>query len=150
MGKIHEKTDFNDESIRELGFEVIVTIVENKRKLLTKDLPKTKILIEQNFKYALEIDEEITDEWLFPKAESCLDDEIIEEKKVRNSIAFLGRIIDIVNQKTIMPFISECILALLKNNTSWKYNYVALMSLSLVFECIEDFENVEPILDVSY
>jgi len=149
MGKIHEKTDFCDESIRVLGFEILVSIVEKKKDLLSKDLPKTKILIEQNFKYALEIEQEITNEWLFPKAESYLEEEIIEEEKVRTSMSFLERLINIAESKNILPFISECILTLLKNNGGWKYKYIALMAISQISENIEDLTQVEPILDVN-
>ena len=148
MGKIHEKTDFDDESIRILGFEILISIVEKKKELLSKDLAKVKVLIEQNFKYALEIDQEITSEWLYPKGESYLEEEIIEEEKVRTSMSFLERIIHIATPTEILPFISECVLTLLKNNGGWKFKYLALMTISQIAEHIQDLTQVEPILDV--
>ena len=149
MGKIHEKKDFDDESIRELAFEILVSIVEKKKGILSKDLQKIKILVEQNFKYALEIEEEISNEWLFPKGDSYGEEEIFEEEKVRTSMSFLERIIKIATPTEILPFISECVLTLLKNNEGWKYKYVALMTISQIAENIEDLTQVEPILNVS-
>ncbi len=150
MGKIHEKKDFDDESIRVLGFEILISIIEKKKELISKDLPKIKMLIEQNFKYALEIDLEISNEWLYPKGESYLEEEIIEEEKIRNSMSFLERIITFSSKKEILPFISECILTLLKNDSEWKFKYLALMTISQIAEHIEDLSHIEPILDVNH
>lgn len=150
MGKIHEKTDISDESIRVLAFEILITMIEKKHELLKNDDAKVKLLIEANFKYGLEIEGDITNEWLSPKAESYLDEEIIEEDKIRTSMSFLERIISVIGDEKILPFISECILTLLNNNSHWKYKYLALMTISQIAEHIKDLAQIEPVLNVIF
>ena len=150
MGKIYDKKDFADESIRVLSFEILISIVEKRKELLSKDIPKIKILIEQNFKYALEIEESITKEWMFPKGDSFMEEEIIEEEKIKTSLSFLERLIKIATPTEILPFISECILTLLKNTVEWKFRYVALMTLAQIAEHIADLSVTEPVINVYY
>ena len=63
-------------------------------------------------------------------------------------MSFLERIIHIATPTEILPFISECVLTLLKNNGGWKFKYLALMTISQIAEHIQDLTQVEPILDV--
>ena len=61
MGKISECNKFMDEKLRDIGFEVIISLVEHKSSYLKET--QFKVLIQSLFKYALEIDKEIYDEW---------------------------------------------------------------------------------------
>merc|ERR1712032_1788022 len=77
MGRIVEKKDFLDENIRELSLEIIVTLVEKYPSLLSKNMESSKTLIELIFKYANEIEDSVSSDWLNPKTKS--NDELIEE-----------------------------------------------------------------------
>jgi len=147
MGKIHDKAAF-DESCRLKAIEILVLIFEMDITLL-KDLSKVKILIKQIFKYALEIEQEITNEWLFPKTESYSEEEVIEEEKVRNSMSFLDRIVIVSESDIILPIISESIITLLINKGGWKYKYLALLAIAQISKNIDNLNHVEPILDVN-
>ncbi len=58
--KIIEKTDYCDEHIRELCFEILVTMIEHYPSLLSKDEEKSKFLIQLIFKYADEMEKSNT------------------------------------------------------------------------------------------
>jgi hypothetical protein len=148
MGKIHEKKDIEDDGIRVLAFEILITMIEKKKDLLKGDIEKAKVLIQANFKYALEIEGDITNEWLAPKGESYMEEEIIEEDKLRTSMTFLERIITVMGDDNILPFISECIMTLLGNTQHWKYRYLALMTISQIAEHVKDLSHIEPIFKV--
>lgn len=68
MIKIVEKKDYLDEKIRDIGFEVIVKLIERIPNLLKKDNEKLTHFIEAIYKYALEFDKEITEDWCNPKS----------------------------------------------------------------------------------
>ena len=94
MGKISEKKNFDDDNLRELGFEVIVNLVEMKPKFLSSDVEKLKTFIEALYKYALGMEAEITTDWSTPTQDSYFDEEFIYEKEVSTAISFLERLID--------------------------------------------------------
>lgn len=147
MGKIHEKIDIADESIRVLAFENLIIFIEKKKKILKNDDSKLKIIIEQNFKYALEMEEELNNDWLYPNSESFLEEEIIEEDKIRTALTFVNRIIEVYDEDA-MQIISQFILNLIKTEKGWKFKYLGLMTISQIAEFIDDLTLFEPIFKV--
>ena len=77
MGKISENTEL-DENLREMCFEIIVTLIEENKKLITdsKDgYEKLENFVTRLFKYAMELDQTIDDDWLNPSKISYISDE---------------------------------------------------------------------------
>ena len=105
MGKIIEKKDFADETVRELGFEVIMTLVEKKSTLLSKDSEKLKLFIEIIYKFALEMEDDITDDWVNPKTESYINEVLISEEKLQTAISFVDRLTEILTSKVVLPYL---------------------------------------------
>jgi len=149
MLKISQNTNFSDENLREIGFEVTCSFVERKKKFFEKDKHKTRQFIEELFKYALEMDEEITEEWAVPKGDSYFDEEVISEEKVASSFSFLDRLLETYNSQFILPFISEIVIKLLENTSDYRYKYVALTSISNMLDHVEEIKDVEKIIPVN-
>ena len=147
MIKVTQNQGLSD-NIREIGFEVIVSFVERKKKFFDKDNEKFKLFIQELFKYGLEMDEDITDEWATPKAESYFDEDIIMDEKVACSIALLERLLDIFSEEVILPYISEIVLNLLKNTSDFRYKYIALVSISHMVDYVDEIKDVESIIPV--
>ena len=78
MTKIMDKKDFADSNLRELGYEVVISIVERIPKLFEKDEIKLKDYLERLFIYSLEMENESDQEWCTPKTDSYFEEEFAQ------------------------------------------------------------------------
>jgi len=143
MGKMAEKVDYIDEHIRELCMEIIVTMIEHYPSLLSKDEEKSKFFIQLIFKYAHEMEDEISNDWLTPKVEALLNEEVIEEKKLEAAINFIGRLMTALkSSEKFFGLIADIVMVLIKNDKHWKYKYIGYMTVSTMAENIDDIQDL--------
>lgn len=150
MGKISEKKNFDDENLRELGFEVITNLVEVKPEFFSKDEDKLKVFIEALYKHAVSMDKEITDDWATPTQVSYFDEEFIYEKEVSATISFLERLITSLGGEKMLPILSEYISRLLENEVDWRFKYVGIMSYKHLITHVDDMLTVESLFPVIF
>jgi len=150
MGKTAETKDFTDEKIREMAFEVIVNLVERRNNLFVKDVSKMKTFIELLYKYALEMDKEITEDWATPNTVSYVDEEFIYEENVSTAISFIDRLMEHLSCDFMLPHLSEIILQLLNREDDFRYKYIALLSISQVMGNVDDMTTIENILPIIF
>ena len=63
MGKIIERKDLDEDSLRSVSYEVLLSIIEKYPKVISEDEERlNKLLINSIFKYGMEFDEEINDD----------------------------------------------------------------------------------------
>ena len=148
MSSIMDKKDFADESIRELGYEIIISLTERIPKLLEKDQIKLKDFLERLFKYSLEMDTEISNDWCVPKTESYFEEEFIPEECVSTTISLVVRLIECLGKKFFLPYVSEVIMQLIQNENDWRYKYVAFMTIAQIVEFIPDIKHIENLMPV--
>ena len=141
--KIIDKTDFEDEKIRELAFEVIVNLIEEESTLLKKRKDDLKILCEMIYKYALEMNKEIDNSWYNPSGNNYSEIEPIEEENVQFSQGLIERLIEALGIDEIQSILMEIINNLIQNN-NWIYKYIGLFSFSCLTSNEEgDLNNIE-------
>lgn len=151
MGKIVEKTEYADDAIRELAFEVILTLVEKTDSLLSKDEQKLKLFIELIFKFALEMESDITDDWKTPKTDSYFDEEFIPEEKLGTALSLIERLTTAVGSKKILVYLSDIVMQLLSHGGSdWRFKYIGFMTISQMVEHVDDIVNIENILPLIF
>ncbi len=107
-----------------------------------------KLFIEELFKYGLEMEESITDEWATPKGDSYFDEEVIHEEKVATTIECLQRLLEVFKSQEVLPYISEIVLNLLKNTNDFRYKYLALTSIANMMDYVDDMKDLENIIPV--
>lgn len=149
MSKIMDKKDFADANLRELGYEVVISIVERIPKLFEKDDIKLKDYLSRLFKYSLEMDNEIDQEWCTPKTESYFEEEFIPEENVSMTLSIMVRMIECLGKKMFLPFISEIVMNLIQNDKDWRFKYVAFMTIAQIVEFIDDMNNIENLMPVN-
>jgi len=150
MGKLIEKKDVISDNIRELAFEIILSLIEKYPKLID-DSGKLKILIELIFKYALEIEDEIPNEWLNPKSDSLIEEEVIPEEKLNTSLIILERLLECGNNDDqVLALIADIIMMFIKNEQSWKYKYIGFITVSHIVESINDMKSISHIFPEVY
>jgi hypothetical protein len=148
MGKISEKKDYADENIREIAFEIIITLVEKFNTLMSKDVDKLKLFIEAIFKFAMEIEDEITDDWIHPKTESYFDEEFVPEEKLSTTLGIIDRLISSVGKKIVLGYLSDIVMQLLNNTTDWRYKYIGFMTISQMVEHVDDISHIDNIIPI--
>ena len=124
MGKIIEEKDF-DEKIREIGFDIIISIIEKYPKIL--DDKKLSILVQSLFKYAMELEQIIDNDWLYPNITSFISDEFIPEHKLDEACSLLSRLFKKCSEEKMLQLTSENIMELINHSSEkdWKYKYIA-------------------------
>ena len=122
MGKIIERKDLDEDSMRSVSYEVLLSIIEKYPKVISDDEERLKLLINSIFKYGMEFDEEIDDDWLTPKSLSLSDEDFIPEAKLDEALSLIDRLIISVKEKVALPIVSNIIMELLNHqNENWKY-----------------------------
>ena len=63
MGKIIERKDLDEDLLRSVSYEVLLSIIEKYPKVISEDEERlNKLLIDSIFKCGMEFDEEINDD----------------------------------------------------------------------------------------
>ncbi len=149
MGKIIEKKELKEDAVRGVAFEVIVSIIENHPKVISEDKNKLKLLINSIYRYAMEIDEDIDEDWLTPKSLSLSEEEFIPEEKLDEALSLIDRIILGCKSKGVLPIISQIVMELLGHKAeSWKYKYIAYISVGKIANYVENIKDIEQIIPI--
>ena len=148
MGKIIENKNTED-SLREIAFELLITLIEATPKVIEKDTDKLNQLIQALFKYAMEIDSTIDEEWLRPSMENYIADEFIPEDKLDTATSQLIRLFEVINEKTILPIVSNNISELLQHaGSDWKYKYIAYITIAEIVEFIPEMNSITSLIEM--
>lgn len=148
MNTIIEKNDYLDGNIRELGFDIIMNVLNKNKSKFENEITLLKDISERLFKYALEIEKEIPEEWTNPQIDHYFEYEEHKEEKVEFAVSTLDRLIRIFDKKKMMTLISTAVMELMKITEDWRYKYVALMTISEICEYIDDNSGLDNILEV--
>ena len=149
MGKIIENKKLDDDALRGVAFEVIVSIIENYPKVISEDKEKLKLLINSIYRYAMEIEDDIDEDWLTPKSLSLSDEEFIPEEKLDEALSLIERIILNIKSKVVLTIVSQIVMELLNHKSdSWKYKYIAYTSVGKISNYVEHIKDIEQIIPI--
>ena len=97
----------------------------------------------------MEIEEDIDEEWLTPKSLSLSEEEFIPEEKLDEALSLIDRIILGCSSKLVLPIISQIVMELLNHkNESWKYKYIAYISVGKIANYIKKIKDIEQIIPI--
>ena len=147
MGKIIEEKDF-DEKIREICFDIIISIIEKYPKIL--DDKKLSILVQSLFKYAMELEQIIDNDWLYPNITSFISDEFIPEHKLDEACSLLSRLFKKCSEDKMLQLTSENIMELINHSSEkdWKYKYIAYISVAEIITFIKEINTIEKLISL--
>ena len=147
MGKIIEEKNF-DEKIREIGFDIIVSIIEKYPKII--DDNKLAILVQSLFKYAMELEQIIDNDWLCPNITSFISDEFIPEHKLDEACSLLSRLFKVCSEDKMMQLTSQNIMELINHSSEkdWKYKYIAYISVAEIMSFIKEINSIEKLISL--
>ena len=147
MGKIIEEQSF-DENIREIGFEILVSLIEKMHKII--DDEKLKLFIQSLFKYAMELDQVIDDEWLRPSSISFISDEFIPEHKLDEACSLLSRLFEVFGPEKMIQITSQNIIELINHSSEkdWKFKYIAYITVAEILGFIKELSTIEKLINL--
>ena len=151
MSKIIENKNLeDDQNLREVAFEIIVSIIEAHPKVITDDHEKLRGLINSIYKYAMEMEEDIDDNWLTPTSTSLTSEKFIPEQKLDEALSLIDRIIlGCKINDVLLKIISQFIIELLKHkDDSWKYKYIAYVSVGKIASHITEIKEIEEMIKI--
>ena len=146
------KKDYNDEKIKELAFELILSLVEVEEHIFIKKRKATKYLYEfldMIFNYALEFEKEADNSWIIPSGnvyDPNMEDS--SDDKIFFSVSLFDRVISC----TGIEYCEKEMKNLLKNylTKSWEYQTVSFYFLITYSSFDQEFEKVESIMKIIY
>ena len=147
MGKIIEEKSF-DENIREISFEILVSLIEKMYKII--DDEKLKIFIQSLFKYSMELDQVIDEEWMRPSSVSFISDEFIPEHKLDETCSLLSRLFEVFGEEKMIQITSQNIIELINHSSEkdWKYKYIAYISVAEILGFIKELNSIEKLINL--
>ncbi len=146
------KKDYENDKIRELAFELIVNLVEERPTLFKSKKKDPKLLLpffELVFSYALEFDKTNNQSWAIPNGNNY--DNALEEstdEKVTSALSYIDRVITCM----CIPYIENELKIMLENylQKSWEYQYVAFYVLGRYSEFDQEISKVENIFKIIF
>ena len=147
MGKIIEEKDF-DEKIREISFDIIISILEKYPKIIGDE--KLAILVQSLFKYAMELEQTIDNDWLYPNVTSFISDEFIPEHKLDEACSLLSRLFKVCSEDKMLQLTSQNIMELINHSSEkdWKYKYIAYISVAEIMSFIKEINTIEKLISL--
>ena len=147
MGKIFEEKSF-EENIREISFEILVAVIEKIPKIINDEC--LKVLVQSLFKYAMEIDQTIDDEWLHPDSVTFISDEFIPEHKLDEACSLLNRLFEVIDQGKMLQLTSQNIMELINHSSEkdWKYKYIAYITVAEIMGFIHELSTIEKLINL--
>lgn len=145
LGRTAENRELEDDKVRELAFEILITFIENCT-IVEVDESKLMILIELLFKYALEIETEIDKSWLTNNIDTFIEKDFQFEEKVTTALLFVERLIEHLKPDTMLALIAPMVTQLLSNDSEWIYKYIGLLSVITVIKYVNDIFLIENLI----
>ena len=146
------KKDYEDEKIRELAFELILSLVEVEEHLFVKKRKATEYLyqyLDLLFNYALEFEKEADQSWCIPSGNNY--DSNMEDTS-DDKIFFSSSLFDRVISCTGIDYCEKEMKELLKNYLlkSWECQTVCFYFLITYSNYDQEFEKVQGVMKVLY
>ena len=140
----------NYERIKELSFEVIISLYENLEEEFFSEKNfnvELKTFIDYLYHYALEkINNESDIEWsnMSSNYKTYKNVPLISEDNIRYVLSIIDRLNEVIGTEKLSPLLSELIISLIKND-SGDCKYLGLLSLSQLMNYIKEMNKLENI-----
>jgi len=147
--KISLRTDFENDKIRHIALESIITIFRRMPGILKKHKAQLWALCSAVFNIMVSIESEIEHSWEKPDEGFNLNDEILNiEENVNFGLITYDQLLNSLGDDEMLP-IMEKVLETALSSTDWRYRNAGLMAIAQIGEYVLDptkIKNVIPIL----
>ena len=147
------KKDYDDEKIRELAFEFILNIIEEKPSLFKSKKRDSKLLspfFEMVFDYALEFDKQSDQSWAVPSGNNYDSNNIEDstDEKICFALSVIDRTIECMGVDDIEKELKNILEKYLQKG--WEYQYFAFYVLGNYSKYDQNMTKVEKIFPILF
>ena len=151
--KLIMKKDYVDEKIRELAFEFILNLVEEKPSIMKSKKKDKKFLtpfLEMAFSYALEFDKDVNQSWITPSGNNYDSNNIEDstDEKVDFALSVIDRIIVCMGTEGCEKELKQILEQFLQK--SWECQYFAFYVLGNYARYDQKMSKVENIFKILF
>ena len=146
--KISKKRDYDNEKLRQMPLEMLVSIVERLPKLVRKHKTHLWNLCEAIFDVSVSIEEEVDESWIKPKEGYNIEEDLNPDDNVNFGVISFDRLLGSLEDEDIFPIIEKVVETSMAS-TDWRYRNAGLMIVAQIGEYCDGTEkvnNVVPIL----
>lgn len=145
--KVSAKKDYENEKLRQMPLEVLVSILERSPWLVKKHKTQILELSSALFDIAVSIEDEVDEEWLRPKEGYSMDEDLRAEDNVNFAVASFDRLLSSLNDEYIFPII-ERVIEHSMSNPDWRYHNAGLMIAGQIGEYCEKTSKVNNLIPI--
>ena len=146
------KKDYDDEKIRELAFELLLNLIEEKPSLIKSKKKDHKLLIpflEMVFSYALEFDKTYDQSWAIPSGNNYdNNNEDSADDKINFALSVIDRILECMGTDACEKELKTILEMFLQK--SWEYQYFAFYVLANYSKFDQEMAKVEKIFKLIF
>ena len=146
------KKDYDDEKIRELAFELIINLDEEKPTLFKSKKKDSKLLLpflEMIFSYALEFEKNTDQSWAIPNGNNYdHNNEEATDEKVNLALSLIDRVLTCNGIEDVENELKSLIEKFLQQK--WEYQYVAFYVLGTFSEFDKETSKIENIYKILF
>ena len=147
-----DKKDYDDEKIRELAFELIINLDEEKPTLFKSKKKDSKLLLpflEMIFNYALEFDKSTDQSWAIPNGNNYdQNSEEATDEKINFALSLIDRVLTCNGIEDVENELKSLLGQFLQK--SWEYQYVAFYVLTTFSEFDKEMSKIENIFKILF
>ena len=147
-----DKKDYDDEKIRELAFELVLNLIEEKPSLIKSKKKDPKLLVpflEMIFSYALEFDKTYDQSWAIPSGNNYdNNNEDSADEKVNFALSVIDRILECMGTDACEKELKSILEMFLQK--SWEYQYFAFYVLANYSKYDQEMAKVEKIFKLIF
>ena len=147
-----EKKDYDDEKIRELAFELIINLDEEKPTLFKSKKKDSKLLLpflEMIFNYALEFEKSTDQSWAIPNGNNYdQNSEEATDEKINFALSLIDRVLTCNGIEDVENELKSLLGQFLQK--SWEYQYVAFYVLTTFSEFDKEMTKIENIFKILF
>ena len=145
--KVSSNKNYDNEKLRQMPLEMLVSIIERLPRLAHKYKPQLMMLCEGIFDVAISIDDEVDPEWLKPKEGYNIDEDLNPDDNVNFGVVSIDRLLSSLDNDEIFPIIEKIVESSMVSE-DWRYRNAGLMIVAQIGEYCEDTDKVKNIIPI--
>jgi len=145
--KLSSKTDFDNDKLRQMPLEILVTIIERLPVCGRKHKKELWNLCSAAFNIAVSIEDECDETWMKPKEGYNTEEDLNPDDNVNFAVIMYDRLLSCLDDEYIFPVIEKMVEASM-SSSDWRYRNAALMIIGQIGEYCESTEKVKNIIPI--
>ena len=145
--KVSGKKDYDNEKLRQMPLEMLVSIIERLPGLAKKFKTQLWNLCAAVFDVTVSIDEDVDEAWLKPKEGYNIEEDLNPDDNVNFGVIAFDRLLGSLEDDQIFPII-EKVVETSMTSPDWRYRNSGLMIIGQIGEYCESTDRVKNVVPI--